>query len=72
MNSVALKKAKGSGRCKEVLEFGHLFGRLRRGVFSDSLGSLRHSMFGQFSWQQKSNGGLDIPRCDDSDLSNMR
>ncbi len=33
-------------------------------VFGHSLGFLRHGVFGQFSGQQQTHGGLDLSRCD--------
>ncbi len=59
---VALKRAVGLFLCflrrqrSEVRD--HLFGR---SVFGDGFGAFRHGVFGQFSREKKSNGGLDLP-----------
>ena len=37
---------------------------LGRCVFGDSLGSLRDGMFSQLSWEEKPDGGLDLPGGD--------
>ena len=38
------------------------------GVFGDSLGSLGHGVFGEFTGQKKPDGGLDLARCDGAPL----
>ena len=32
-------------------------------VLGDSLGALRHSMFGQLSWEEKAHSSLDLTGC---------
>ena len=34
---------------------------LSGGVFGNSLGTLRHGMFGEFPWEKKSDSSLDFP-----------
>ncbi len=45
---------------------------LGRSVFGHSLCSLRHGVFGEFSREQKSDGGLDLARSDGGSLVVMR
>jgi hypothetical protein len=37
---------------------------LGAGVFGDGLGTFRDGVLGQLTGQQKTNSGLDFPRCD--------
>ena len=50
--------------------FGYqpLFDLLGAGVLGDSLGALRDGVFGQFTRQQKPDGGLDLPGGDGGPL----
>ena len=41
---------------------------LAAGVFGDGFGSFTDSVLGQFSWQQKTDSCLDLPRCDGRSL----
>ena len=41
---------------------------LGAGVFGDSLGSLRHSVLGQFSWKEETDSSLDFPGGDSGPL----
>ena len=41
---------------------------LGAGVLGDSLGSLRHGMFGQLSGEEETDSGLDLPRGDGGPL----
>ena len=41
---------------------------LAAGVFGDGFGSFTDSVLGQFSWQQKTDSSLDLPRCDGRSL----
>ena len=45
-----------------------MFDLLGGGVFGYSLGSFRYGVFGQFSGKEKSDSGLDFPRCDGGPL----
>ena len=55
---------KRTGVCCE----GAIEGLLGAGVLGDGLGSLRDSMLGQFSRQQKPDRGLDFTGCDGGPL----
>ena len=57
---VALKRAVGV-----VVGSGVYLGA---GVLGDSLGSLRDSMLGKLSWQDKSDSSLDLSACDGGSL----
>ena len=58
---VALKRAAwvlmGEGYCL-----------LEAGIFGDSFGSLKDSLLGQLSWQEKCQGSLDLPGGDSGPL----
>ena len=41
---------------------------LAAGVLGDSFGSFADGVLGQFSWQEKTDSGLDLPRCDGGSL----
>ena len=60
---MALKRAVGFGEGGEPpsAKQNHLLGG---GVLGDSLGALRDGVFGEFTWQQQSDGGLDLPTGD--------
>ena len=56
--SCGLKKDLGLKEQKSVKNL------LGAGVFGDSLGSLGDGVLGQFSWKQKTDSSLDLPRRD--------
>lgn len=60
---MALKRAVGFGEGgnPHVSKQNHLLGG---GVLGDSLGALRDGVFGEFTRQQQSDGGLDLPTGD--------
>ena len=41
---------------------------LEAGIFGDSFGSLKDSLLGQLSWQEKCQGSLDLPGGDSGPL----
>ena len=47
---------------------GEGYSVLEAGLFVDSFGSLKDSLLGQLSWQEKCQGGLDLPGGDGGPL----
>ena len=62
---MALKRAVGfwEGAQTPTLRVGP-YSLLGGGVLGDSLGALRDGVLGEFTWQQQSDGGLDLPTGD--------
>ena len=64
----ALKRAFGVELGVERDSSCYLHSLLRASVLGDGLGSFRDGVLSQLSWEEKSDGSLDLPRGDGSPL----